>query len=124
MIGFNNTSNVLIVDIYPGKAGATTASNNLSRCLLGAVASAVIVSMINAMGSGWAFTLIGLLYLVFAPVLLLIMKYGIKWRKEIRDKEERRMAAKAEKKSRQQPPHDEVADDTDEPEPSARVEKD
>ncbi|EOO00447.1 putative major facilitator superfamily transporter protein [Phaeoacremonium minimum UCRPA7] len=124
MIGFNNTSNVLIVDIYPGKAGAATASNNLSRCLLGAVASAVIVPMINAMGSGWAFTLIGLLYLVFAPVLLLIMKYGIKWRKEIRDKEERRMAAKAEKKSRQQPPHDEVADDTDEPEPSARVEKD
>lgn len=126
MIGFNNTSNVLIVDIYPGKAGAATAANNLTRCLLGAVASAVIVPMINGMGSGWAFTLLGLLYVVFAPVLGLIMRHGVKWRREIREKEERRAAAKAEKKrTRQQPPRtDEIADDTDEPEPSARIEKD
>ncbi|KAJ9137469.1 Quinidine resistance protein 2 [Pleurostoma richardsiae] len=90
MIGFNNTTNVLIVDIYPGRAGSATAANNLTRCLVGAVATAVILPMINAMGPGWAFTLIGLLYVVFSPSLWLIMKYGVRWRRELREKEERK----------------------------------
>ncbi|KAK3934746.1 putative major facilitator superfamily transporter protein [Diplogelasinospora grovesii] len=97
MIGFSNSVNVLIVDIYPGKAGAAVAANNLTRCLLGAAASAVIVPMINAMGAGWAYTLIGLLYVVGAPLMWLVMRDGIKWRKEIRDKEERKRLKKEEK---------------------------
>lgn len=80
MIGFSNTSNTLIVDINPGSAGAATASNNLTRCLVGAAATAVIDPMIKGIGSGWAFTILGMLQLAGAPVLLLIMKNGIKWR--------------------------------------------
>lgn len=96
LTGFSNTSNVLIVDIHPGRAGAAVAANNLTRCLLGAASSAVIVPMINAMGSGWAFTLIGLLYVVFSPVLLLIMKKGVAWRAEEAEKEERKRRRKEE----------------------------
>ncbi|MBH1945686.1 hypothetical protein I5L01_15865, partial [Erythrobacter sp. YJ-T3-07] len=81
MIGFSNTSNTLIVDVNPGSAGAATASNNLTRCLIGAAASAVIDPMIKGIGSGWAFFIIGALQLVGAPVLLLIMSNGIEWRK-------------------------------------------
>lgn len=92
MIGFNNTSSVLIVDMYPGRAGAATAANNLTRCLIGAAATAAITPMINAMGLGWAFTVFGFLYLLGAPMLLLIMRNGIKWRRVLREKEERKKA--------------------------------
>jgi hypothetical protein len=94
MIGFSNTSSVLIIDIYPGRAGAAVAANNLTRCLLGAGASAAIVPMINAMGSGWAYVLLGLLYVGCSPVLFLIMRNGVKWRAEMAEAEERKVREK------------------------------
>ena len=42
------TLNVLMVDIYPGKAATVTAASNVTRCLLGAAASAAIVPMSEA----------------------------------------------------------------------------
>ncbi|KAK1723277.1 hypothetical protein CaCOL14_007111 [Colletotrichum acutatum] len=86
MIGFNNTTNTLIIDIHPGKAGTATAANNFTRCLLGAAATAAIIPMINGMGVGWAFTLLALLYIVFSPALLAIMYWGVKWRQDAKDK--------------------------------------
>ncbi|KAG8357758.1 hypothetical protein FVEN_g4262 [Fusarium venenatum] len=59
IVGFNNTVNSLLIDIHPGKAGTASAANNLTRCLVGAGASAAIIPMIDAMGVGWAFTLVG-----------------------------------------------------------------
>lgn len=80
MIGYNNTTNVLLVDLHPGKAGTATAANNLTRCLVGAGATAAIVPMMGAMGVGWSFTLVGGLYLLcFAP-LLAILSRGMQWR--------------------------------------------
>lgn len=90
MIGFSNASMVLVTDMYPGRAGAATAANNLTRCLLGAAATAVITPMIDGVGAGWAFSILGILYLLGAPVLLLIMKNGIKWRRQLKEKEARR----------------------------------
>ncbi|KAI8964925.1 MFS general substrate transporter [Daldinia sp. FL1419] len=87
VVGFNNTINVLLVDVNVGSAGAATASNNLTRCLIGAAATAVIGPMINGVGIGWAFTILGLLYIVFSPMLFLILKFGMKWRKEKCDRE-------------------------------------
>lgn len=99
MIGFNNTSSVLIVDMYPGRAGAATAANNLTRCLIGAAATAAITPMIDKMGIGWAFTLYGFLYLLGAPMLLLIMRNGIEWRRRLREKEQRKKAQGEEKRA-------------------------
>ncbi|KAI1454362.1 major facilitator superfamily transporter [Annulohypoxylon moriforme] len=87
VVGFSNAINVLLVDVNPGKAGAATASNNLSRCLVGAAATAVIGPMINGVGIGWAFTILGFIYIVFSPMMFLVMKYGIQWRKEKRDRQ-------------------------------------
>ncbi|KAI1476996.1 MFS general substrate transporter [Daldinia eschscholtzii] len=87
VVGFSNTLNVLLVDVNVGSAGAATASNNLTRCLIGAAATAVIGPMINGVGIGWAFTILGLIYIVFSPMLFFILKYGMKWRKEKRDRE-------------------------------------
>jgi multidrug resistance protein len=90
MIGFVNTVNTLLIDIYPSKAGAAVAANNLTRCLLGAAASAAIQPMITRLGSGWAFFLLGGLYVVCFPLLLLVMKKGPKWRAEVVAKEKRK----------------------------------
>lgn len=96
MIGFNNTSNTLLIDIHPGKAGTATASNNLTRCLVGAGASAAIVPLMNAIGVGWSFTIIGLIYGVcFLPLMLIMMK-GVQWRAEKKAKEERKQKKKEE----------------------------
>ncbi|KAJ4385040.1 hypothetical protein N0V85_008307 [Neurospora sp. IMI 360204] len=98
MIGFNNSLSTLIADIYPGKAGAATAANNLTRCLLGAASSAVILPMINGIGSGWSYTIFGLLYIGFAPFLVLVMRRGMRWRAEEKWKED----AKEEKRRQEQ----------------------
>ncbi|KAI0147846.1 major facilitator superfamily transporter [Hypoxylon sp. NC0597] len=87
VVGFSNTVNVLLVDVNVGSAGAATASNNLTRCLVGAAATAVIGPMITGVGIGWAFTILGCIYTVFSPTIFIIMKYGVKWRKEKRDRE-------------------------------------
>ncbi|KAI9172615.1 Quinidine resistance protein 1 [Paramyrothecium foliicola] len=90
MIGFNNTTNVLLVDMHPGKAGTAQAANNLTRCLVGAGATAAIVPMMNAMGVGWAFTLVGGLYILCIPGLVLLMAKGMPWRAELQRKAERK----------------------------------
>lgn len=98
MIGFNNASMVLVTDMYPSKAGAATAANNLTRCLIGAAFTAAISPMMNGIGAGWSFTIVGFLCLLGAPLLLVIMRNGIKWRRNIAKREERKKA-KAEEKS-------------------------
>ncbi len=86
MVGFSNATSVLLVDVSPWQVGAATAANNLTRCLLGAGASAVIIPLINKIGSGWAFVLVGALYIVFSPLMFLIMWKGMGWRKELSEK--------------------------------------
>lgn len=94
MIGYNNTTNILLVDVHPGRAGTATAANNLTRCLVGAGASAAIVPMIDAMGVGPAFTLVGGLYFVCIIPLLMILKFGMGWRAEKKVKLEKKMLKK------------------------------
>ncbi|KAK3389996.1 major facilitator superfamily domain-containing protein [Podospora didyma] len=97
MIGFINAVNVLIVDICPGQAGAAVAANNLTRCLVGALASAVVLPMIDALGAGWAFTIFGVLYLVGAPTMWLVMARGMKWRAQVTKKDEEKARKKKER---------------------------
>lgn len=80
----------MMVDIYPGRAATATAANNVVRCLLGAAASAAIVPMSAAMGNGWAYTVLALLFMLSSAGLALTMKYGIQWRKAKKEKAERR----------------------------------
>jgi MFS family permease len=80
LVAFSNLLSTLIVDINPGAAGAATAANNLTRCLVGAGASAFINPLMTAVGAGWAFTIIALSYVVFFPALWLVLRNGVKWR--------------------------------------------
>jgi hypothetical protein len=44
--------------------------------------------MIEAMGNGWTFTLVGLIELAVLPILILPYNHGMKWRAKKREKEE------------------------------------
>ncbi|KAK5633704.1 hypothetical protein RRF57_009418 [Xylaria bambusicola] len=99
LVAFSNLLSTLIVDINPGAAGAATAANNLTRCLVGAGASAFINPLMTAVGPGWAFTIIGLSYVVFFPALWLVLRNGVKWR------EDRTRKAELKKQQQQQGGH-------------------
>lgn len=80
IVTFSNLLSTLIVDTKPGAAGAATASNNLTRCLVGAGASAFINPLMTAVGAGWAFTIVALSFVVFFPALWVVLRNGVKWR--------------------------------------------
>jgi MFS family permease len=81
LIASTQSISILIVDINPGLAGTATAAFNLVRCLLGAGATALILPMTNAMGWGWAYTLIAFIYVIMSPLLWLVIRNGPGWRK-------------------------------------------
>jgi MFS family permease len=88
--------NVLMVDLYPTQATSASAANNLVRCLLGAASSAAILPMSDAMGEGWAYTTLALMFLLSCGGLLVIMKHGSQWRKARQAKEDAREKRNAE----------------------------
>jgi multidrug resistance protein len=80
LIGFTNTTTSLLIDLNQGRAAAATAANNITRCLVGAAASAAIQPMISAVGNGWAFIILAALFVGGSPALIVIMTHGLKWR--------------------------------------------
>ncbi|KAI1185287.1 chloramphenicol resistance protein [Nemania serpens] len=98
--------NLLIVDAYPGAPATATAANNLVRCLSGAAATASIEPIIRAIGRGWAFTLLALLFTIPSPILWIIAKRGPKWRRQriesIMQEAEKKKKAEAREKTTNQ----------------------
>ena len=88
IIGGYQCLNVLMVDLFPKQAAAATAASNVVRCLLGAAASAAITPMSDAIGNGWAYTILALLFVSCTLGPAASMKYGIKWRKAKKEKSE------------------------------------
>ena len=70
------------------------------RCWMGAGGTAIIIPILDALGRGWTFTLIGVIifFLSFMPWMLL--KWGPKWREERRLRIERQQEDKDEKERR------------------------
>lgn len=76
--------NTLLVDLYPEAPATAIAANNLVRCLFGAAGTAVIESMLRALGRGWTYTFWALVLLVFSPILWVLTVKGPSWREERR----------------------------------------
>lgn len=77
----NNVTSTLLIDFYPRSAASASAANNLTRCLLGAGATAVVIPMINAMGLGWCFTFLSLVLIGASPMMWILMWKGMGWRR-------------------------------------------
>lgn len=94
-----NAMSILIVDVYPESPALAGAATNLTRCWLGAGITAAIIPMIEAMGRGWSFVIIGLSCVVASPILLVLIKYGPVWRSTRHDIELAKLNKKMGKKS-------------------------
>jgi multidrug resistance protein len=77
-----NITNGLLIDFHRDKPAAATAAINFVRCLMSAGGSAAIIPMCRAMNPGWAFTFIGLVYVVLIGVVVWVMNNGMRWRQE------------------------------------------
>lgn len=84
LTGAFNTVDTLLIDLYPTTAATATAANNITRCWLGAGATAIIEPMLSAMGRGWCYTFIALVMACTGPVMMVLVRYGPKWREERR----------------------------------------
>jgi MFS family permease len=96
MTAMFNTMNILMVDIYQGRPASATAANNLTRCLLGAGATAAVIPLTESIGIGWTCTLAAGLWGGFSlPLLLFLMKVGPRWRREAKARKDARAEKKA-----------------------------
>ncbi|KAI0837628.1 major facilitator superfamily domain-containing protein [Hypoxylon sp. FL0890] len=87
LVSTTSVFNALIADARPGKTGAVSAANNIIKFLLGAAMAAVIDPLLRPLGPGKAYSIITVLYVLFSPCLYLLVKRGMKWREELREKE-------------------------------------
>lgn len=81
-----NITNTLLIDLHRDKPATATAAVNFVRCLMSAGGSAAIIPMCRTMNPGWAFTFIGLVYIVLIAVVYWIMRRGMNWRQEAEEK--------------------------------------
>jgi MFS family permease len=77
-----NITNTLLIDLHRDKPATATAAVNFVRCLISAGGVAAIVPMIQAMNPGWAFTFLGLIYILMVPMIFWIIIRGPDWRNE------------------------------------------
>lgn len=80
LAGSFSVMSVLLTDLYPNSPATATAANNLVRCVMGAVGTAVIIQMVDGMGRGWCFTFVAGALFATSPLLWVEVKWGPGWR--------------------------------------------
>lgn len=84
----------LIVDLNRDSPGTATAAMNLARCWMGAGATAMVIPLLNAIGVGWTSVLVAGVWTLMSPIVLLVMKYGPRWREEKSSRDEKKKEMK------------------------------
>lgn len=82
MASSNNCINLVLVDTNQGQAGTAMAASNITKCLIGAGATAATVPLINSIGAGPAFAVIGSAYFICCVPLTVVLVNGLKWRQK------------------------------------------
>ncbi|TRM65928.1 major facilitator superfamily domain-containing protein [Schizophyllum amplum] len=84
-----NMVQTLLVDLMPKNGAAVSACNNLLRCVISAALVSVIQLLLDSLGPGWTFVLLGgVCSVLFVPCIWFVLRVGPRWR-------ERRRNAKA-----------------------------
>ncbi|GKT77553.1 MFS multidrug transporter [Colletotrichum tofieldiae] len=73
-----------LIDVFPDRSAAASASLNLARCLLAAAGTSFVMPMVNGIGVGWAFTVCVAVQLAALLGAGMQWKYAAKWRLEAR----------------------------------------
>ncbi|KAI7777973.1 chloramphenicol resistance protein [Diaporthe eres] len=82
-IGVTGTFNILrtlVVDIHPDNPATASATINIIRGTFAAVGVSVIQVLLDRLKTGWTFTLLAGLCATAYPLLLLNLRFGMKWR--------------------------------------------
>ncbi|KAH8890607.1 major facilitator superfamily transporter [Thozetella sp. PMI_491] len=74
--------NTLLVDLYPMNPGRVSSAFNLTRATLSATGTAAVQYIIDAWGYSFTYLFMGLIVLAASPCVLLVRKFGPKWREE------------------------------------------
>lgn len=72
----------LLSDINMGNGASLGAAMNLVRCLLSAGGVAAVTPVINAIGIGYAATIVAAIWIGTIPALWMVYSRGYQWRKE------------------------------------------
>ncbi|KAF8143314.1 major facilitator superfamily domain-containing protein [Mycena galopus ATCC 62051] len=75
-----NSIQTLMVDLMPTQGSAITACNNLVRCGLGAGLVSGIQPLLDALGTGYTYLLLGGVSALMGPLLYLVMHIGPRYR--------------------------------------------
>ncbi|KAL4070587.1 major facilitator superfamily domain-containing protein [Scleroderma citrinum] len=76
VIAILNITQTLLIDLLPAQGSSVTACNNLVRCSFGAACVSVIDLMLQAVGSGWTYTILAAISLCTGPMIWLVMWLG------------------------------------------------
>ncbi|KAJ6511751.1 major facilitator superfamily domain-containing protein [Mycena vulgaris] len=76
VIAIMNSIQTLMIDLMPAQGSATTACNNLVRCSLGAALVSAIAPLLDALGAGFAYLLLGGICALMLPVVYVVIRVG------------------------------------------------
>ncbi|KAJ7162208.1 hypothetical protein C8R46DRAFT_1037463 [Mycena filopes] len=71
-----NSIQTLMLDLMPTHGSSITACNNLVRCSLGAGPVSAIQPLLDALGAGYAYVLLGGLVALASPLLYVVVRIG------------------------------------------------
>ncbi|CAK7265624.1 hypothetical protein SEPCBS119000_001608 [Sporothrix epigloea] len=95
--GAMNGINTLIVDTHADSPATAVAANNLFRCFVSSGGTAIALPLINRIGMGYTSVVIAAVWVVFSPLLWLVMFRGAEWRRATLAKQEAKLAAASSK---------------------------
>lgn len=78
--GIFNINSTMLIDSFPDSAAAATATNNLCRCLLGALGVSLVQRLIDAVKIRNAFLTLAGVAVLFSPLVWVQLRYSTRWR--------------------------------------------
>ena len=72
--------NTYIVDIYQKHSASAMSVANLLRCISAGCTPLIAPTLIESIGNGWSMTILAILSILSGVCILLIQKFGAKWR--------------------------------------------
>ena len=104
---FQQTFSALLVDIFQASPSTAAAAGNTVKCVLSAVAVAVLQPLVDVMGRGWFFTILTFLSGVGRIVVAWAMKrWGMEWRRARIGKTKKALKGKEIREKRAGSPND------------------
>lgn len=97
VVSLTSVSTTYLIDVFPEHKAASSASVNLSRCLLAAGGTSLVTPVISAVGIGWTFTIAVAVQLVALSGVAIQWRFGGRWRLEAEEEAKRREAGRDEK---------------------------